>query len=88
VLEVPFRGVDDVPLLRLELSDYCYKVPGGLVDDGTVRHWGLGLWLPGSGCARQDGLGKGGFPFTAGAMLSRIQKLYVSSVSVGPDVKI
>jgi hypothetical protein len=41
VLAVPFRGINDVPLLRMELSDHCDKVSGRLMDDGTV--WPPGL---------------------------------------------
>jgi hypothetical protein len=37
-LAVPFRGINNVPTLRLELADHCYKVTGRLMDDGTVWH--------------------------------------------------
>jgi hypothetical protein len=75
VLVVPFHGINDVPLLRLGLSDHCYKVTSWLVDNGTVWHWGLGLWLRASSCSTDEGMGKGGFPCTAREMLSLVQEM-------------
>jgi hypothetical protein len=75
VLVVPFHGIDDVPLLRLGLSDDCYKVTSWLVDNGTVWHWGLGLWLRSSSCSTDQGMGKGSVPCTSANQPSGLQGL-------------
>jgi hypothetical protein len=58
VMVVPFHGINDEPLLCLGLSDHCYKVTSCLMDNGTVWHRALGLWLRASSCSTEDGMGK------------------------------
>jgi hypothetical protein len=96
-LAFPFHGSDDVTLLCLELSGHCHKMTSWFMNNGTVAGWGLGLWLPASrycwiiavnSCPTMNGSGEGSFPFTARPMLSPVQKMYVQSVHVCPEVEV
>jgi hypothetical protein len=85
---VPFHGVNDVPLSRLRLSDHCDKVTTGLMDNGTVRGWGLSLRLPAPRCTVLDRASKGSFPVTARQMLPPAQEVEMQILFVGPTIEV